>query len=66
LKDTSTGRDAGQISSEFVGERFMLVSIAMNPQAEALKRRTFALGLAVIRFCRVLRGTWEAGKSVNP
>ena len=31
----------------------------MNPQAEALKQRTFAFALAVIRFCRILRGTWE-------
>jgi four helix bundle protein len=31
----------------------------MNEQAEALKQRTFAFGLAVIRFCRVLRNNWE-------
>jgi four helix bundle protein len=31
----------------------------MNEQAEALKRRTFAFALAVIRFCRILRRTWE-------
>ena len=33
--------------------------LQMNPRAEELKRRTFAFGLAVIRFCRVLRTTWE-------
>jgi four helix bundle protein len=31
----------------------------MNPKAEALKQRTFAFGLAVIRFTRVLREEWE-------
>jgi four helix bundle protein len=31
----------------------------MNQQAEALKRRTFAFALSVIRFCRTLRSTWE-------
>lgn len=31
----------------------------MNPRAEALKRRTFAFGLNVVRFCRTLRETWE-------
>ena len=31
----------------------------MNPKAEALKRRTFLFAIAVIRFCRVLRETWE-------
>jgi four helix bundle protein len=31
----------------------------MNPRAEALKRRTFVFALAVIRFCRILRRTWE-------
>ncbi len=31
----------------------------MNPKAEALKQRTFAFGLAVIRFTRALRETWE-------
>ena len=32
---------------------------AMNPKAEVLKQRTFAFGLAVIRFTRILRETWE-------
>src|SRR5688572_22038917 len=31
----------------------------MNPQAEALKRRTFRFALDVIRFCRILRSNWE-------
>jgi four helix bundle protein len=31
----------------------------MNIQAEALKARTFEFALGVIRFCRILRGTWE-------
>jgi four helix bundle protein len=31
----------------------------MNPKAEALKLRTFNFALAVIRFCRLLRATWE-------
>lgn len=31
----------------------------MNPRAEALKRRTFAFALDVVRFCRTLRETWE-------
>jgi four helix bundle protein len=31
----------------------------LNPRAEELKRRTFAFGLAVVRLCRTLRGTWE-------
>lgn len=31
----------------------------MNPKAEALKQRTFAFALAIIRFCRTLRETWE-------
>jgi four helix bundle protein len=31
----------------------------MNPKAEALKRRTFAFGLRIVRFCRTLRTTWE-------
>jgi four helix bundle protein len=31
----------------------------MNPQAEALKKRTLQFGLDVIAFCRVLRQTWE-------
>jgi four helix bundle protein len=31
----------------------------MNPRAEELKRRTFAFGLRIVRFCRTLRGTWE-------
>ena len=31
----------------------------MNPQAEALKIRTFAFGLRVIKYCRRLRKTWE-------
>ncbi len=31
----------------------------MNPKAEALKRRTFAFALSIVRFCRVLRETWE-------
>jgi four helix bundle protein len=31
----------------------------MNPKAEALKQRTFAFALAVIRFCGILRETWE-------
>ena len=31
----------------------------MNPQAEALKRRSFTFGLRVVRFCRTLRATWE-------
>ena len=31
----------------------------MNPKAEELKQRTFAFGLAVIRFTRGLRDTWE-------
>jgi four helix bundle protein len=33
--------------------------VAMNPKAEALKARTFEFGLATVRFCRLLRGTWE-------
>ena len=37
----------------------MLILAFMNPKAEALKGRTFAFALAVIRFCRVLRNTWE-------
>ena len=31
----------------------------MNPRAEDLKRRTFAFGVRVVRFCRSLRTTWE-------
>ena len=31
----------------------------MNPKAEELKRRTFVFALAVIRFCGLLRKTWE-------
>jgi four helix bundle protein len=31
----------------------------MNPQAEALKKRTFKFGLQVVYFCRELRKTWE-------
>ena len=31
----------------------------MNPKAEALKQRTFVFALAVIRFCRTLRDSWE-------
>ena len=31
----------------------------MNPRAEELKRRTFAFGLKIIRFCQALRDTWE-------
>lgn len=31
----------------------------MNPRVEELKRRTFAFGLQVIRFCRTLRRRWE-------
>src|SRR5947207_10495937 len=31
----------------------------MNPRAEELKKRTFAFGLEIIRFCRTLRNTWE-------
>lgn len=31
----------------------------MNPKAEALKRRTFAFALDVVKFCRTLRNTWE-------
>ena len=31
----------------------------MNPKAEDLKRRSFVFALAVVRFCRILRGNWE-------
>ena len=31
----------------------------MNRPAEELKHRTFAFALAVIKFCRILRSTWE-------
>ena len=31
----------------------------MNPRAEELKRRTFGFALRIVRFCRVLRTTWE-------
>jgi len=31
----------------------------MNPRAEEFKRRTFSFALAVVRFCRALRTTWE-------
>ena len=31
----------------------------MNPQSEALKKRTFEFALGVIAFCRVLRHNWE-------
>lgn len=31
----------------------------MNPQAEALKARTFQSALDIIAFCRLLRKTWE-------
>src|SRR5688572_20257603 len=31
----------------------------MNRQAEELKHRTFVFALAVIKFCRILRSTWE-------
>lgn len=31
----------------------------MNPEAEALKARTFQFALDVIAFCRVLRETWD-------
>ena len=31
----------------------------VNPRAEALKARTFAFGLRIIRFCRTIRTTWE-------
>ena len=37
----------------------MLLLEPMNPRAEVLKRRTFAFGLDVVRFCRTLRDTWE-------
>ena len=30
----------------------------MNPRAEALKLRTFAFGLRIVRFCRTRRATW--------
>jgi four helix bundle protein len=33
--------------------------VRMNPRAEALKKRTFAFGLRIVRFCRTLRTTWE-------
>ena|SRR5204863_5894296 len=35
------------------------LSFNMNPQAEALKKRTFKFGLQVVYFCRELRTTWE-------
>ena len=31
----------------------------MNPLAEELKRRTFRFALTIVRFCRVLRTSWE-------
>jgi four helix bundle protein len=31
----------------------------MNPRAEELKKRSFAFGLRIVRFCRTLRHTWE-------
>ena len=31
----------------------------MNPRAEELKKRGFAFGLRIVRFCRTLRDTWE-------
>ena len=31
----------------------------MNPRAEELKKRSFAFGLRIVRFCRTLRDTWE-------
>ena len=34
----------------------------MNPQAEALKQRTFVFALAVVKFCRILRSTWEGAE----
>ena len=32
---------------------------SVNPMAEALKLRTFKFALAIVRFCRLLRETWE-------
>jgi len=37
----------------------------MNPRAEELKRRTFAFGLRIVRFCRTLRDTWEGREFSN-
>jgi len=48
----------GLFSNECFGYLPCLVN-GMNPRAEALKRRTFSFALAVIRFCRILRRTWE-------
>ena len=31
----------------------------MNPNAEALKKRTFQFALRIVYFCRALRKTWE-------
>ena len=31
----------------------------MNPKAEALKQRTFAFALSIIKFTRALRDSWE-------
>jgi len=33
--------------------------VTMNPQAEALKKRTFSFALQVVYCCRELRKTWE-------
>jgi four helix bundle protein len=35
------------------------LSCDVNPQAEALKGRTFTFALKIIRFSRTLRDTWE-------
>jgi four helix bundle protein len=47
-----------QFQKEFDGTR-SATYLGMNPRAEELKRRTFEFALRIIRFCRILRRTWE-------
>jgi four helix bundle protein len=63
-----TGNDVARISSKparhLSCRRRMTGTLdapicGMNPQAEALKKRTFKFGLQVVYFCRELRKTWE-------
>jgi hypothetical protein len=43
----------------------MQTRVAMNPQAEALKKRTLKLALRIVYFCRGLRKTWEVVNSLT-
>src|SRR5205085_7000952 len=63
-----TGNDVARISSEpglhsncrrKISGTLDAPTRAMNPRAEALKKRTFKFGLQVVYFCGQLRKTWE-------